>query len=170
MSGVVVWFTGLPASGKSTLAADVASALVEQGERPVTLDGDDIRRVLVPAPGYDAAAREGYYSTLGNLAALLAAQGFVVLVPATANRAHFRRHAREQAPAFVEVFVSTKASECSRRDPKGLYASAADAGGGMLPGVQVPYEEPEQAEVVADGGTSPEAVTAVLAAIERSTS
>lgn len=134
MSGVVVWFTGLPSSGKSTLAREVR-ALVPGA---VMLDSDDVRAALRPVPGYDDDARTAFYETLARLAALVASQGFVVLVPATAHKRAFRELAREVAPRFVEVFVDTPLEECKRRDAKGLYAS----GQKLVPGVGVAFEPP----------------------------
>jgi adenylylsulfate kinase len=138
VTGVVAWFTGLPSSGKSTLAAAVATELRARGVSPLTLDGDDVRAALVPPPGYDDASRAALYATLANLAASLAGQGHAVLVPATAHRRAFRDAARERAPQFVEIFVDTPLDECMRRDAKGLYA----AGGDQVPGVGVAYEPP----------------------------
>lgn len=155
MSGVVVWFTGLPSSGKTTLAAKVAAAL-QQRHSVVLLDGDDVRAALRPEPGYSEEERDAFYETLARLAALIAEQGQVVLVPATAHLRFFRERARTLAPAFLEVFVDTPLEECVRRDSKGLYA----LGGPEVPGVGVPFEPPESAEVVVRPGD--EGVEAVV--------
>jgi adenylylsulfate kinase len=165
VSGVVVWLTGLPSSGKSALSTATAAALETAGISHATLDSDQVRDALVPAPAYDAAARDDFYRTLGNLAALLARQGLIVLVPATAHRRAWRAWARAQAPAFVEVHVATSAIECARRDAKGLYARARAGTLAGVPGADVAYEAPEAAEVVAPEGASDAAVTAILAAI-----
>lgn len=142
MSGVVAWFTGLPSSGKSTLAQAVA-ALLRPAVPVAVLDGDEVRAALRPTPGYDDASRDAFYETLARLAALLARQGLAVLVPATANRRRFRERARHLAPAFLEVFVDTPLEECRRRDPKGLYASGLP----LVPGSGAAYEAPEAPEV-----------------------
>lgn len=139
--GVVVWLTGLPSSGKSTLARDTASLL---GDRAVVLDGDEVRASLVPAPGYDEPGRAAFYESLARLAATLAKQGKIVLVPATAHRRAFRDQARNLAPDFFEVFVDTPAALCRRRDAKGLYAAAP----GGLPGLEVSYEPPLEPDLV----------------------
>lgn len=162
MTGVVVWLTGLPRAGKSTLARAAAERLAAGGERPILLDSDDVRGALVPPPGYDPAARDAFYATLGRLAALLARQGFVVLVPATAHRRAYREAARALAPRFVEVYVATPVDECRRRDPAGLYASTARA---ALPGAGVAYEAPLAADVVAAAGADPTAVDAIVAQV-----
>lgn len=164
-----MWLTGRPASGKSTLAADVASALQEKGVVPVILDSDEVRSALVPALGYDEEARDQFYETLANLAALLAGQGHAVLVPATANRERYRQRARERAPAFIEVYVATSVATCAERDPKGLYARAAAGAAKDLPGAGAVYEEPSSPEVIAPVGSSPEAVAAIVYAIAAQT-
>lgn len=144
-TGAVVWLTGLPASGKSTLATAVAVALRAAGREPVILDGDALRPVL-GAAGYDDEGRDRFYRALGALAVTLAGQGLIVLVPATAHRRAWRDLARAAAPRFVEVLVDTPLAECRRRDPRGLYAAAGP--GSTLPGVGVAYEPPTAPEVV----------------------
>ena len=99
MSGAVVFVTGLPSAGKSTFASRLCA---ETGA--ILLDGDEVRAVMRPRPGYDDEARADFYATLGGLAALLARQGHVVVVAATAHRASHREHARE-APRYFEVFA-----------------------------------------------------------------
>ncbi len=160
MTGTVVWFTGPPSAGKSTLAREVAAALRGRGEVPVLLDGDEVRAALVPSPGYDEAGRDQFYATLAQLAALLAGQGLVVLVAATAHRQRYRDRARVLAPAFVEVHLATPLAECRRRDAKGLYAR----GPAGLPGAD--YEAPQAPELtVAPGedGAPARVAAAVLA-------
>jgi adenylylsulfate kinase len=162
MSGVVVWFTGLPASGKSTLARDVRACLRERGEPTCVLDSDVVRQLLAPLLGYSDHDRDVFYEALAGLAAELASQGLTVLVPATAHRRSYRRRARELAPRFVEVWVTTPLAECQARDDKGLYAGAAREAG-TLPGVGQPYESPEHAEIQAGGGRDEIAIARLLA-------
>jgi adenylylsulfate kinase len=137
MTGVVTWFTGLPSSGKSTLAGSVAGELRRRGITSVTLDSDDVRAML-PTLGYDEASRHLFYALLARLAAHIARQGHVVLVPATANRRTYRDSARALAPAFLEIFVDTPLEEARRRDTKGLYAGNVAA----APGAGADYEPP----------------------------
>jgi adenylylsulfate kinase len=157
MSGVVVWFTGLPASGKSTLARGLQSHLRERGELPCVLDGDVVRGVLAPLVGYSDRERDAFYEGLAGLAAELAGQGLTVLVPATAHRRAYRQRARELAPRFVEVWVTTPLADCQARDEKGLYTAAATTPG-TLPGVGQPFEAPEHAEIHARGGRDGDAI------------
>lgn len=160
--GTVIWITGLPASGKSTLAARLRERLEALGRMAVVLDGDAVREALVPRPGYSAEERDAFYQTLASLAGLLARQGLSVLVAATAPRRAHRAAARALAPRFVEVFVDVPAEECARRDPKGLWARARAGEAPTLPGAGAPYEPPEAPEVRAAGGEDAAAVEAVL--------
>jgi adenylylsulfate kinase len=161
--GVVIWLTGLPSSGKSTLARRVAARLCADGRPPVLLDGDDVRACLVPTPGYDEMGRGDFYESLARLAALLARQGFVVLVPATAHRRLFRQRARLLAPRFLEVLVDTGIEACEGRDPRGLWARARAGDVTALPGTGVAYEPPEHPDVVASGGHDEAALAAIVA-------
>lgn len=163
MSGAIVWFTGLPASGKSTLARRVHAHFLATGRTSVLLDGDELRNVL-DAHSYELADRDRFYRSLAGLAALLANQGLVVLVAATAPRRQDRDRARAQVIAegvFIEVWVKTPLSECAARDPKGLYAQARRGDAKELPGIGVAYEPPLAPEVIADGGLDDTAVAAI---------
>jgi adenylylsulfate kinase len=164
-AGVVVWITGLPSSGKSTFAGKLAERLGEARVPSCLLDGDEVRAAVAPALGYSEGGRAAFYEMLAGLGALLARQGLVVLVPATAHRRVFRDRARELAPAFFEIWVDTPAAECARRDAKGLYARAAAGDAKHLPGPGVDYEPPLAPELTAHGGEDPAALAAALAAL-----
>ncbi|UJR82602.1 adenylyl-sulfate kinase [Sandaracinus amylolyticus] len=163
-SGVVLWLTGLPSSGKSTLARRAADALRARGIPTLVLDGDDVRETLRPRLGYDDDARDAFYETLARLAALAASQGLVVLVPATAHRRAFRDRARALAPRFVEVHVDVPPEIAEARDDKGFYARARASRSSTMPGVGVSYEPPLAPELVVHGSDE---VDALLAAIDR---
>jgi adenylylsulfate kinase len=156
MTGAVVWFTGLPASGKSTLASRVHARV-----GGVMLDGDVFRDIL-GAHAYAIADRDDMYRRLSLLAALLARQGNIVLVAATAPRRAHRDLARALAPRFIEVYVTTPLAECERRDPKGLYAKARAGEIPMLPGVGMPYEAPRAPEVIASGAEDDDAIARLV--------
>jgi adenylylsulfate kinase len=162
MAGVVVWFTGLPASGKSTLAERVHHALQAAPAPVCLLDGDQVRSCLVPPLGYIGRARDAFYQTLARLAALLAHQGLVVLVPATAYRQEYREQARRLAPAFVEVYLQASVEECAARDHAGVYQSAGAGRLRGVPGVDLEYEVPPAPDVVAAGGRDEAAATLVV--------
>jgi adenylylsulfate kinase len=157
VNGVVVWITGVPAAGKSTFA----ERLQARCPGSVRLDGDELRALL--GGGYDPAGRDAVYRRLAGLAALLARQGLTVIVAATAHRRAYRGEARRLAPRFLEVWIDTPPAEAERRDPKGLYAAARAGRAPDLPGVGVPYEPPEHADVRAAGGEDREALERIVA-------
>jgi sulfate adenylyltransferase len=163
-TAMVIWFTGLPASGKSTLAELVRKRLEVNGCRAVVLDSDALRPVIAPGRGYQPDDRSAFYQRLAELAGRLAHQGRVVLVAATAPLRAHRQSARALAPRFAEVFVDVPLAECERRDRKGLYAKAR---AGLIPeftGISDPYEPPGDADLVLDTSDlePADAVAAVL--------
>lgn len=161
--GAVVWITGLPSSGKSTLAERLRVRLHDRNTPCILLDGDAVRSALVPAPGYGPGERDAFYCTLGNLAGSIAAQDVIVIVAATAPRRAHREHARRVAPRFVEVYLDVPLEECERRDSKGLYARARAGAAPHLPGGPgVPYEPPAAPEVVARAGDDDRAIEEIL--------
>jgi adenylylsulfate kinase len=164
-AGTVVWVTGLPGSGKTTLAGRIAERLRAAGAACAVLDGDEVRGALERPAGEGEAERDAFYAALGRLAALLARQGLVVVVAATANRAAHRERARALAPRYLEVLVATPPEECERRDPKGLYAAARAGRARGVPGLDAAYEAPADPDVVASGGEDAAAVERVVAAL-----
>lgn len=165
--GLVVWVTGRPQAGKSTFAAALVERLRVTGPPVVLLDGDAVRGVLVPRPGYDEAARDAFYATLAGLASLLAEQGFCVVVPATAHQRKFRARARELcAGRYLEVHVAASEATARSRDKKGLYASSDAGAMPDLPGRGLVYEEPDAPDIVANGGRDDAALGAAVARIE----
>jgi adenylylsulfate kinase len=163
--GAVVWITGLPGAGKSTLGTRIVAALRAAETPCVLLDGDEVRAALGRPAGRGAAERDELYGALAAIAALLGRQGIVVVVAATANRAAHRDRARALAPRFVEVHVATSLADCERRDPKGLYAAARAGRAREVPGIDAPYEPPAAADVIASGGEDSAAAERVLALV-----
>jgi adenylyl-sulfate kinase len=170
--GATVWLTGLPASGKSTLAVEVEALLVGAGRPALRLDGDNLRHGLNGDLGFSAEDRAENVRRTAEVAALLADAGVLVLValvsPYRADRDAARAvHARLELP-FVEVHVATSLEECERRDPKGLYARARAGELSHLTGVDDPYEPPVAPDVVVSGSEPlDEAVALVWAALPR---
>ncbi len=158
--GVVVWFTGLPASGKTTLARHVRDQIAPRHPCAI-LDSDELR-IALGATAYDEASRAAFYRSVRALATLLARQGIVVLVAATAPRRDHRVFAQDNAPTVIEVYVRTSLEVCADRDPKGLYAAAGSDPGTTLPGVGEVFEPPLSPDVVAGGGEDAAAVDAIV--------
>jgi adenylylsulfate kinase len=166
MTGIVVWLTGAPSAGKSTLAKNVATALRARSVPTVLLDGDEVRHALSPRPGYDDEGRAHFYESLAGLSALIARQGQIVLVAATAHRRAYRERARELAPRFVEVYVDVLEAERRARDDKGLYRKEATGAVSQLPGADLAYEPPSAPDLVAKGGRDAEAEQTLVALVE----
>jgi adenylylsulfate kinase len=162
VSGAVVWFTGLPSSGKSHLARRIRAQLDQDGRACCILDSDRIRELLRPKPGYSPAERDAFYQTLGGLAVELAEQGLIVLVPATANRRAYRDQVRARTNHFIEVWMTAPLDECRVRDAKGLYAQFSGGDVQGLPGEDLVYEAPERAEISALGGEDDAAMQRIL--------
>ncbi len=150
--GATVWFTGLPASGKSTIAAGVEERLVQGGRPAYLLDGDNLRHGLNGNLGFAPGDRKENIRRTAHVARLFADAGVVALVslvsPYRADRDLARAlHADDGLP-FLEVWVSTTPEECERRDPKGLYARARAGEPRGFTGVDDPYEPPVEPELV----------------------
>ena len=171
--GVVVFFTGLSGSGKSTLAKDLRDALLERGDRTVSLlDGDLVRRLLSAGLTFSRADRDLNIARIGYVAAEVARHGGVAIcapiAPYAAARAGVRRMVAETGD-FVLVHVSTPLEVCEARDRKGLYAQARAGVIGSFTGISDPYEEPDDADLVIDTSvvSRHDAVAAVLAYLTR---
>jgi adenylyl-sulfate kinase len=168
--GATVWFTGLSGSGKSTLAAAVEEHLVASGRPAYRLDGDNIRSGLNVDLGFSPEGREENVRRVAEVALLFADAGLIALASLISPYAKGRRRARalheDAGVRFVEVYLSTPASVCAERDPKGLYARATEGEITSFTGVDHPYEPPSEPDVVV-GHHLPleEAVTRVLAAL-----
>ena len=165
--GATVWFTGLPASGKSTIAAALEDKLLARRRAAYLLDGDNLRHGLNGDLGFSLRDRAENVRRTAHVARLLADAGLVALVSLVSPCAVDRRLARELHDAeglpFIEVFVDTPAEECERRDPKGLWALARRGDLLEFTGVSSPYEPPESPELVLCGEPPlDEAVQAVL--------
>ncbi len=149
--GATVWLTGLPASGKSTIAVALERALVESGQAAYLLDGDNIRHGLNDDLSFRPGDRAENIRRVGHVARLFADAGVVAVVSLVSPLAADRRVPRELHEAaelpFVEVFVDTDVEECARRDPKGLYEKARAGQLQGFTGVDAPYEAPESPEV-----------------------
>ena len=153
--GFVVWLTGAPAAGKTTIARELCVQLEKEGVHPVHLESDVLRSILTPQPTYAPDERDRFYAVLADLAALLSAQGFPVLLDATAPRRAHRRGGRKKISRFLEIFVRTPLEVREARDPKGLYRLAREGRAPHLPGAAEPYEEPEAAELTVAGDSDP---------------
>jgi bifunctional enzyme CysN/CysC len=146
---VVLWFTGLSGSGKSTIANLVEKLLHAKGKHTFLLDGDNVRHGLNRDLGFTAEDRVENIRRIAEVAKLMTDAGLIVLVSFISPFRSERQMARELMPdgEFIEVFVDTPIEECVRRDPKGLYKKAM---AGQIPnftGISSPYEAPENPDM-----------------------
>ncbi|HEV2186454.1 MAG TPA: sulfate adenylyltransferase subunit CysN [Stellaceae bacterium] len=145
----VLWFTGLPGAGKSTIANQVEQKLVALGNHTMLLDGDNVRHGLNRDLGFTDVDRVENIRRLGEVAKLMADAGLIVICAFISPFRADRLMAREIVGPhdFIEVFIDTPLEECIRRDPKGLYAKAQAGEIPNFTGLDSPYEAPEAPEV-----------------------
>jgi len=153
MSGIAIWITGLPGSGKST----VADALKKAHPEFVILRMDELRKIVTPDPTYSDSEREIVYRSLVYLAKTLTELGHNIIIDATGNLRRWRELARQLIPIYVEVYLRCPIEWCIEREKQRLEAHEAPkdiykkgAAGWPVPGIVVPYEEPMNPEIVMD--------------------
>jgi bifunctional enzyme CysN/CysC len=163
--GAVIWFTGLPGAGKSTLAQALERLLFSRGGSPILLDGDTLRAGLNGDLGFSTEDRTENIRRLAEIAAHLARNGHIAIVaavsPSREDRAAARRIAGE---CFQEIYVATPAHICERRDPKGHYAKARRGELPLFTGIRNDYEPPLNCELSVD--TSAQTVAGTTESIE----
>lgn len=150
--GVVIWFTGLSSSGKSTIARAVEERLFERGHLSYVLDGDNIRHGLNKNLGFSPEDREENIRRIGEVAKLFADAGFITM---TAFISPYRKDRDQnrgllEEGEFIEVYVKVSLDEAEKRDPKGLYKKARRGEIQEFTGISAPYEEPLNPELTLD--------------------
>jgi adenylyl-sulfate kinase len=169
--GCVVWLTGLPAAGKSTIAAELERVLFQNGYQVRVLDGDHVRRGLCRDLGFSPKDRQENIRRIGEVAKLFADAGFICITafisPYRADRALARRLMANGR--FIEVFVNAPLSVCELRDPKGLYAKARRHQLKNFTGITAPYEPPlnPEIELPTDKLTVARAVAKIMRYLEK---
>lgn len=147
----ILWFTGLSASGKTTLAFELERVLFQKGWRVFVLDGDNVRHGLCGDLGFSAEDRSENIRRIGEVAKLFAESGCLVITafisPYRADRAHVREIAQD---LFHEVHIATPLSVCEARDPKGLYGKARRGEIEGFTGISAPYEPPSEPNLLLD--------------------
>lgn len=155
--GVVIWFTGLSGSGKSTIAREVERRLFENGNLAYVLDGDNIRFGLNKNLGFSPEDRKENIRRIGEVAKLFADAGVIVLTAFISPYREDRNSARTllKEGEFIEVFVKCPIEKCEERDVKGLYKKARAGEIKEFTGISAPYEEPESPELVIETDREP---------------
>jgi adenylylsulfate kinase len=149
----VIWLTGLPGSGKTTIAKALYPRLKELGFKVELLDGDIVRKELSPELGFTKQDREIHARRVVYLSKILSRNGIVSIVSLISPYRDFRRYARSETNMnnnFYEVYVKCSLETCIARDPKGLYKKALSGEIKDLTGLQDPYEEPRNPEIIVD--------------------
>lgn len=164
----VVWFTGLPESGKTTLARGLADALAARGLKVELVDGDKLRAIL-PRTGFSKEERDSHVRRAGVLASTLERHGIVVVASLVSPYRESREFVRGLCRTFLEIHVTTPLGVCERRDSKGLYARARRGEIAHFTGVSDPYEPPVAPDLAIDTSVMAveEAVTQVVRLVER---
>lgn len=161
--GFTIWFTGLSGAGKSTLALALAHVLQEQGERVEILDGDAVRTHLSKGLGFSREDRDTNIKRIAYVCSLLTRNGVICISAAIAPYREARLWARQQIGDFAEIYIKCPLDVCRERDVKGLYRLADEGKIPHFTGVDDPYEEPEQPELVVE--TDKQSLTACVEAI-----
>ena len=150
--GAVLWFTGLSACGKSTIANTVDRLLHEQGKHTFVLDGDNIRLGLNKNLGFSAEDRAENIRRIGEVSKLFADAGILTLAAFISPFRADRDQVRSLLPAgrFLEIYVNASLATCEARDPKGLYRKARAGEIKQFTGIDAPYEPPDNPELILD--------------------
>lgn len=150
--GFTVWFTGLPCSGKSTLARALEQQLRSIERQVEVLDGDEVRTRLTKGLGFSKADRDENIRRIAYVAKLLTRARAVAIVAAVSPYREIRDEARAEIGHFVEIYVECPIEECIRRDVKGMYAKAIRGEVPNFTGVSDPYEPPVRPDVTVKTG------------------
>jgi adenylyl-sulfate kinase len=163
-----LWFTGLPGSGKTTVATQLCRILRDKGFRVEQLDSDPIGEHLRDVLGCDAGDRDLLARTIGVVCAYLNRNGVVCLACATTPRARIRQRNRDLIGNYHEIFCNCPPAEAEKRDPKGLYGMARAGMIENFTGVDEAYEIPKTPELVlnTDAETDKESVARILAYLD----
>jgi adenylylsulfate kinase len=157
--GWCVWVTGLPGSGKSTVANLLLEKLKSERIHAQLVSIDMLRHAVTPKPSYSEEERDMVYAALVFVARLLTKNGVNVVLDATGNRRRYREQAREQIARFFEVYLRCPLNVCMSREaerretfqaPKQIYKKGLAGKSQTVPGVNVPYEKPKHPEIIID--------------------
>ena len=147
MKGFTLWLTGLPCSGKTTLAKGVEEVLLERGIPVEVFDGDEIRTNLTKGLGFSKEDRDTNIRRVGYVCNLLTRNGVVAIAAVISPYQNIRDEVRETIGRFAEVFVDAPLDELIKRDVKGMYKKALAGEIKNFTGIDDPYEPPEKPEI-----------------------
>jgi adenylyl-sulfate kinase len=166
--GFTIWFTGLSGAGKSTLSEAIEERLKARGRNVEILDGDIVRTHLSKGLGFNREDRDINIKRIGFVCGLLTRNGVICISAAIAPYREARKWAREEIGNFVEVYVKCPIEVCRQRDVKGLYKLVDEGKIKGFTGVDDPYEEPENPELIVETSkeTIEESVGRIFAKLE----
>ena len=150
MQATAIWLTGIPGSGKTTISNLLKDYLQKKNMPVIILDGDEIRKTVSKDLGFSPQDRKEHNRRVIEIAKLLVKNNFTAIIPLISPYRETRDLARKEIPNFVEVYVKASLDTCIKRDPKGLYQKAKNGEITNLTGLQSPYEEPQNPELVLD--------------------
>jgi adenylylsulfate kinase len=158
MEGAVVWLTGIPATGKTTVARILKDELTSRDVPTLLLDAGELRKVMTPSPTYSEEEQDAFYATIGHVAELAAEGGSVVVVAATAPKRTYRDRVRERVESFVEVLLICDPEILELREAKTLSSRA-----------ELPYEDPRDPALIFDSGrtSATEIAMAILRLLQK---
>jgi adenylylsulfate kinase len=168
-SGFTVWLTGLPCAGKSTLAIGIGQEFVRRSRRVEILDADVLRSTLCRGLGFAKSDRDENIARIGWVCGTLNRHGVIAVAAAVSPYREARQRLRDSIPSFLEIFVKTPLSVCIERDVKGMYARALSGQISLFTGIDDPYEEPLNPNMVIETTklTVEECVDSVFKYLER---
>ena len=164
----VLWFTGLPASGKKAVADKVYQQLLNDKLKVERLDSHDVRP-LFPETGFTLSEVNRHVKRAGHLCSMLEKNGVIVVASFVSPYLKSREFARQQANIFVEVYMNSTPEACEKRDEKGNYQKARQGEFSNFPGVDIEYEESPRPELVidVDSSTQDQAVEEIVSYLKR---
>lgn len=167
--GFTLWFTGLPCAGKSTLAVEIGRVLGQRGSRVEVLDADVLRTTVCRGLGFSREDRDENVARIGWVCGLLARHGVVAIAAVVSPYREARRRLKASVPGFVEIYVKAPLAICVERDVKGMYRRAMVGEIPHFTGLDDPYEEPLDPEIVieTDKSSIPECIDAILQWLEQ---
>ena len=167
-TGFVLWLTGLSGAGKTTIAEQLYKKLDAMGKKCERLDGDVLRGVF-PGTGFSKESRDEHIKRVGYMASRLEHHGVIVIASFISPYRQARQFVRNLCQNFIEVYVKASVDECKSRDVKGLYKKALAGEITEFTGIDHPYEEPENPEIVVDTAnqTVEESVMQIMESIKK---
>ncbi|MFC2121401.1 adenylyl-sulfate kinase [Bacteroidota bacterium] len=145
---VVIWLTGISGSGKTTIAECLSANLRKKRIKHEILDGDIYRAILSPKSGYSIDERNEFRRKVIFIAELLIRNNIICIMPLVSSTRALRDESRKKFSSFVEVYVNCPIEVCKQRDPKGFYKKAREGKISNVVGIDIPYEEPLNPEII----------------------